>query len=368
VNPYTVTNGALAIALAVSKSPVVYGEIFSLTAAVSVLAPAGGTPAGTVSFQLQPNGLNPSAATPIQLLACSGVASTGQTYTCTTSASSRGVRPSSVPADLGLSMASDTAMPDLTAVGLVGNFAVSWSASGNSPYSYTTAATTVPLRVIKANTTVALSTAAAFAAVAANTPALTAVVTVQSPGAGIIINDGVTPANFFQFQAQQISPQVLPIPQFATFAAPTITITPNTQTAILSAYTAFSFVATPATTTGSYNERVNFLGDRYLNPSTSNVIPQNIVLGTTTTGVLPSANPSVVGQTVTYIATVTIITGVGSVSNPTATVTFFDNGVIISTCSAQTVTSISVTQANATCSQTYQTVYTNSYHCQLQWQ
>ena len=68
----------------------------------------------------------------------------------------------------------------------------------------------------------------------------------------------------------------------------------------------------------------------YYLPSASTVLSQVVNQASTTTAVTSSANPSVVGQTVTYTATVSV-TSPGS-GSPTGNIEFFDNGTAISTC------------------------------------
>ncbi len=68
----------------------------------------------------------------------------------------------------------------------------------------------------------------------------------------------------------------------------------------------------------------------YYLPSASTVLSQVVHQASTTTAVTSSANPSVVGQTVTYTATVSV-TSPGS-GSPTGNIEFFDNGTAISTC------------------------------------
>lgn len=76
----------------------------------------------------------------------------------------------------------------------------------------------------------------------------------------------------------------------------------------------------------------------------------------TTTMVKSSLNPSVVGNSVTYTATVTASSTSAQdpvPSSPTGTVTFEDNNIAIGTCTGTVVTSLSTTASQATCTVTY---------------
>jgi hypothetical protein len=372
--------GTLSLAVSVSPSTVVYGQYFTATAVVSVNAPAGGTPVGTLKFVLP----LATAATPgdwrnwclaQNTVICNSVAvsATANTYTCTVSASNRGVRPGVVPADVGFGQASDTAMCDLTTLGTQSTIGVQWTGTGATAGSYTyTPSTTYPpavndqavLRIIKAPTTVALTSAAPIAPVSptsAATPLLTAVVSVLAPGGDVFLKIQQVPAGFtalMDFRYQQITPAIAN-PPINTFASGTVTnpVAPTTSTSMQVTLGSYNTVLGNGIV-GSYNQRVSFLGDIYLAPSVSPWILQTIVSGTTSTGVLPNANPSVIGQQVTYIATVTILTGTGKLDSPAANVTFYDGANVI--CAASPVTQVSLTQGTATCLQTYTTISTRT--------
>lgn len=84
-------------------------------------------------------------------------------------------------------------------------------------------------------------------------------------------------------------------------------------------------IATSLLTVGSHNITVSYEGSASFLPSTSSVLSHTIVDRTdTTTGLTSSSNPSVSGETVALVATVT-----GSGAVPTGTVTFFDGASLI---------------------------------------
>ncbi len=100
--------------------------------------------------------------------------------------------------------------------------------------------------------------------------------------------------------------------------------------------------------TGVYNGSANYV------TSTSPVLTQTVNLGSTTTLVGSSVNPSVSGQPVTYTATVTVVSPAAGI--PTGTVSFDDGGLTIAGCGARALTAA----GTATCSFTYPGAGTHS--------
>ena len=86
---------------------------------------------------------------------------------------------------------------------------------------------------------------------------------------------------------------------------------------------------------GSHTINGVYSGDANFNTSTSANLIQTVNLGNTTTVVTSSANPSVVGQNVTYTATVTATAPASGTR--TGTVDFREAGVTIAGCGAQAV-------------------------------
>jgi len=77
--------------------------------------------------------------------------------------------------------------------------------------------------------------------------------------------------------------------------------------------------ATSALLPGNHSITAVYSGDGNFSAGTSPVLTQTVNLGTSSTAVISSANPSTVGQSVTFTATVS-----GLVIQPTGTVTFMD--------------------------------------------
>jgi hypothetical protein len=97
-----------------------------------------------------------------------------------------------------------------------------------------------------------------------------------------------------------------------------------------------------------------YSGDANFNGSTSSPALMQVVNGAnTTTGLMSGTNPSLVGQSVTFTATVTV-TAPGS-GSPTGTVSFASNGTTIPGCSARPVSS-----GTATCTTSFASATTFS--------
>jgi Bacterial Ig-like domain (group 3)/Autotransporter beta-domain len=106
----------------------------------------------------------------------------------------------------------------------------------------------------------------------------------------------------------------------------TFTVDGTPHTANVSGNTA-SFTTT-ALSVGSHTIIAAYSGDLNFAASTSQTLTQNVGIGPTTTTLASSANPSSLGQPVTFTAVVTVTGGVGT---PTGTVNFTDAGLLIGT-------------------------------------
>jgi hypothetical protein len=111
---------------------------------------------------------------------------------------------------------------------------------------------------------------------------------------------------------------------------------------------------TAALTVGVHSIRGVYNGSSNDVTSTSPVLTETVNLGSTTTVVASSLNPSVSGQPVTYTATVTVVAPAAGI--PTGTVSFEDGGVTIAGCAAKALTAA----GTAACSVTYSGVGTYS--------
>src|SRR5205807_1216202 len=82
---------------------------------------------------------------------------------------------------------------------------------------------------------------------------------------------------------------------------------------------------------GSHSITTSYGGDTNFNGSTGGPLTQTVNKNGTTTSVLSSANPSVFGQSVTFTAVLSPVTGTGGALVPSGTVAFFADGNSIGT-------------------------------------
>jgi hypothetical protein len=82
---------------------------------------------------------------------------------------------------------------------------------------------------------------------------------------------------------------------------------------------------------GSHSITVSYAGDGNFDGSNGGPLTQTVNKNSTTTSVSSSANPSTFGQSVTFTAVVSPVTGTGSALVPSGTVTFFADGNSIGT-------------------------------------
>jgi len=195
----------------------------------------------------------------------------------------------------------------------------------------------------KALTTLVLSTPSPFAPapVGAATGTFTVTLAATLPGVSPTIS-GTTGAFTVYYYQGVAAPTAL--------AATCVGFGLGTETANTALVQTCS-AAMPAASVVPYNMFARWApgdNDNYLQFSESPAISVTVVSGTTSTVLLSfPLNPSVVGQTVTYTATVTITSGLGVL---TGKVAFTDGGTLIVGCEAVTVTiGASTTQGVASC-------------------
>src|SRR5580700_10783411 len=104
---------------------------------------------------------------------------------------------------------------------------------------------------------------------------------------------------------------------------------------------------TAALAVGSHTVTAVYSGNATYATSTSAPVTQVVTMGSTTTVVAASVNPSVSGQTVTYTATVSAVAPASGTR--TGTVAFQDGGVVIAGCGAKAV----AVAGTATCAVAY---------------
>jgi hypothetical protein len=282
------TDVSTSTAVTSSVNPSVAGQTVTYTATVT---PGSGTvtPTGSVTFKDDVSTVDCTAGT--QTLNSSGVA------TCQTS------------------------YPD------TGSHLITAAYGGVPGFSGSTSAT-LTQTVGRPNTTTALASSGSPSK-AGQTVTYTATVAVVSPGAGtptgtVVFKDGGT----------------------------TITCSGGAQTLNGSGVATCS--SSPSVV-GTHSITAVYPGDSSYATSTSSALTQSVQQASTTTALVSSGSPSKAGQTVTYTATVAVVSPGGG--TPTGTVVFKDGGTTI-TCSggAQTLNGSGV----ATCSSSPSVVGTHS--------
>ena len=180
--------------------------------------------------------------------------------------------------------------------------------SGDGNFNASAASNTVNQVVNKASTTTSL-VSSADPSVSGQSVTFMATVMVNSPGSQAVAN----PTGTVTFYDGGVAIGTGTLSNTATDTATFMTSALPTGTdAITAAYTS---------------------GDGNFNPSAaSNTVNQVVNKASTTTSLVSSADPSVSGQSVTFMATVMVNSpGSQAVANPTGTVTFYDGGVAIGT-------------------------------------
>jgi hypothetical protein len=344
--------GSTTTVVAASVNPSVSGQTVTYTATVSAVAPASGTRTGTVAFE---DGGFAIAGCAAQFLGAAGTA------TCATNALAAGphtitavysgdgnfttstspaltqtvlstttttVVSSTNPSVLGQSIqytATVAGGPTVTGTiifrdggaNIAGCVAVAMAAgsasctvsptvashkitavySGDASNVASTSA--VMTQVVTADPTTTVVTATVNPTVFGQSVTFTATVTANAPGSG-------TPTGKIAFDNGAVA---IAGCGGVTLVAGVATCTTNTLTVGV-----HSII-------GVYNGSANYV------TSTSPVLTETVKLGSTTTIVGSSLNPSVSGQSVTYTATVTVVAP--AAGTPTGTVNFEDGGVTI---------------------------------------
>lgn len=91
---------------------------------------------------------------------------------------------------------------------------------------------------------------------------------------------------------------------------------------------------TSALSAGNHNITAVYPGSGLFQPSTSSALPVSVLKSAVTVAVTSSANPSAVGQNVTFTATIQPPAGYSPLTGPTGSVTFFDGPTSLGTVTA----------------------------------
>ncbi len=349
-----VTKAATSTVVVPAPNPSSAGQSVTLTATVSVTAPGAGNPTGTVTFfdsttSLGTGQLNASGVATLMTstLAIGShsisatyagdsnfIGSTSPTVSQTvqggTTPSSTGVGPSANPSVFGQSVTftatvtgsggtptgTVTFFDGTTSLGVktltagsatlvtsaltAGSHSITAQYGGDNTFVSSTSAPVA--QVVNKASTSAVVTPSVNPSVFGQPVTLTATVSVNAPGTGtptgtLVFMDGATTLGTATLNASGV----------ATFSTAALAVGSQSVTAI-------------------YSGDTNFIS------STSGPVAQVVNKANTTTGIASSVNPSVVGASVTFTATVSVTApGSGTLTAPTGTVTFSDGSTTLGT-------------------------------------
>jgi Bacterial Ig-like domain (group 3) len=283
----TVNAASTTTSVASNHNPSVVGQAVTYTATVAVTAPGSGTPSNTDTVTFKDGASTISCGT-------GSVAFNGTTATCVATPTTAGSH-------------------SITAV-------------FNGDANFATSTSSALSQTVNAAATTTAVASSANPSVVGQAVTYTAMVAVTAPGAG-------TPSNS----------------DTMTFKDGASTISCGTGSVAFNGTSATCVVTSNSTTGSPHSITAVFGGDANYAGSTSSTLTQTVNKAATTTAVASSANPSVVGQAVTYTATVAVSApGAGTPAN-SDTVTFKDGASTIS-CGTG---SVSFNGTSATCVVTY---------------
>jgi hypothetical protein len=350
----TVNQASTSTVVASSVNPSLVGQSVTFTATVSAKAPASGIAAGTVTFKdgattLGTGVLNASGYTTFSTYALilgghsitavyGGSASFGASSSAAVSqtinqGSSKTVLASSYnPSASGLAVTftatvSAVAPANGTATGTVtfkdGTTVLGTGTLTSAGYAlYTTAGLSLGTHTLTAvyggDSNFTGSTSAALTqTVTAAKPTATAVVSSSNPS---VVGQSVT----FTATVTVVPPGTGTPTGSVTFKDGASTLGTSALTA--SGYATFS---TSSLIVGSHSITAVYGGDSFFTTSTSSALAQAVNKGSISAGVSPTVNPSVVGQSVTFTGTVSVVAP--AVGTPTGTLTFKDGATTLGT-------------------------------------
>jgi hypothetical protein len=348
VNP-----AATSTALAPSQNPSAPSQPLTLTATVTAVAPGGGVPTGTVTFQdgntilgtapvdaygqaaFTTTGLGIGSHTITAAYAGDGnyIASVSDALALTVDAGLTGsattLDSSAAPSVYGqaVTFTATVSVPSGTATGTVTFMdgatvlaAISVDASGHAAFTTTTA-----LAVGSHRLTAIYSGDATFAG-------STSAILTQSVNTAATATTWISAAGSSAFgQAVALTAAVGPVAPGAGLPTGTVTFLDGATvlgTVVLDG-TGQASLTTAALAVGSHNLTVVYAGDGNFSTSTSTALTQTVTPAVTSTTVTTSLTPSAPGQALTFTATVQV-TGPGA-GTPTGTVTFKDVDTILGT-------------------------------------
>jgi hypothetical protein len=388
----SVGKGSSTTSLQSSANPSATGQGVTFTANVSAVAPAVGTPSGSVTFSVSGG----SGA-----ISCNGgnaATLSGGVATCTVPGLAPTAAPYTVTADYSGDAGFATSTKDITQAVGTGNTSVALASSSNPAVSGQTLTFTATVSAVAP--AVGTPTGTVTFAVTGSGGAVTC-----SGGNGATLSGGKATCSITGFAAQSSysvhatyggdsgfsGASASPLTETVNLGATTTAITSNANPAVSGqtvTFTATVSAGAPATGTptgnvtftvtgtggavtcnggntstlsggkatcsitgqaaqSTYTVRATYNADTNYSGSTATPLTQTVGLGDTTTGLTSNVNPAVSGQTVTFTATVAPVAP--ATGTPTGTVTFTVTGSGGSaTCNAGNTVTLSA--GTATCS------------------
>jgi len=353
-----VDQAATSTAVTSDHNPGTVGQTITYTATVVVDAPGAGTPTTTVSFSDDGNpitgcqSLTLPASAPLQVTcAQSYTTNTGHSITATYAGDSNFAGSTSSPLTETLSQVSTTtsvmAAPGAATFGqsvtLTATVApTSGTANPTGSVTFTDNGTTT-LGTSTLSTTAGVTTASILVT---TLPVGTDLISASySPGAGFLASATTTSASVAVSQAtttlgllSNANPSTFG--QSVTFTATVFPATGSGETGTVTFFDNGTSIGTGGVSNGqttlttsvlaigTHPVTATYTGDgNFVGSSTTTTLSQVVNKAPTSLGLASSLNPSLSGQSVTFTATITPVTGSGE----TGTVTFFDNGTSIGT-------------------------------------
>jgi hypothetical protein len=346
----TVNKGNSTTTVTSSLNPTIFGQAVTFTATVSAVAPASGTPTGTVTFL--------DGGTSIGSGTLSGGAAT---FTTSSLSAGTNVITVSYAGDANFNSSTSVAITQTVSKGnstttvtsSVNPSAFGQTVTFTATVSASAPAAGTPTGVITFLDGAATLGTASLSGGSANftTSSLslgTHMITVSYAGdanfnssTSAAITQTVSKANSTTTVTSSVNPAAFgsPVTFTATVAAaapasgtPTDTVTFLDGSATLGTASLSGGGATFTTSSlaiGNHTITVSYAGDSNFNSSTSAAITQTISRASTTTTVTSSVNPAVLGQSVTFTATVSPVAP--ATGTPTGTVTFLDGATTLGT-------------------------------------
>ena len=362
VNPASTSTTAVT-----DVNPSVTGQVVTITATTTVMAPGAGTPSGTVDFQDGGLDITGCAAQPVSGLGgatCVTTFASAGTHSITAiySGDANFTGSTSPSVSQTVNQASTAVLVDLSANPSVAGQSVTYTAvvSVTAPGSGTPTGTVSfadgavaisgcvaqPLLGGVASCTVAYPTVGAhpITATYGGDADFTGSV---SPSILQTVDQASTASAAGSWVNPSVTGQAVTITATVTVDAPgagtpTGTIEFDNGGSAIAGCDAQavsgSGTATCATSfpdAGTYPITVIYSGDANFSTSTSSVLMQTVDQGATAAVIASSVNPSVPGEGLTYTATVTAVAPANG--TPTGTVTFLDGATVVSGCAAQPI-------------------------------